>query len=198
MLREALAEPAASAKIAWLLEHQYSRAGLSFAGLKSADAARGKVLAQAAERAGCAAHLGIVHIEESGSAEPNYGSYQPRRRGRYYDDDEEMQDVGGGDFEVVEVCDWRHYVSQWRDLRDRPVEFGEIPLEPGELLPAGALDDEKPDEQRLMEASGNEGASFERSYHRAALVIWVQFPVRKFLRLALPPTAAFRRSYTFA
>jgi hypothetical protein len=34
------------------------------------------------------------------------------------------------------------------------------------------LDGEKPDEQRLMEASGNEGASFERSYHRAALVLW--------------------------
>jgi hypothetical protein len=31
-------------------------------------------------------------------------------------------------------------------------------------LPAGALDDEPPDTQRLTEASGNEGASFERSY----------------------------------
>ena len=70
------------------------------------------------------------------------------------------------------MCDWRHYVSQWRSLRGEPVEFGEIPLAPGELLPVGALDDEKPDEQRLMEASGNEGASFERSYHRAALVLW--------------------------
>lgn len=32
----------------------------------------------------------------------------------------------------------------------------EIPLEPGELLPMGALDGEKPDRQRFMEASGNE------------------------------------------
>jgi hypothetical protein len=170
LLKNQLGVPSAPAKIAWLLEHHYSPEGLSFAGLKSADAARVKVLTQAAERAGCATHLGIVHIEESGAAQENY---EPRsRRGRYRDDDEETAGATSENFEVIEVSDWRHFVSQWRDQRDQPVEFGEIPLAPGELLPAGALDDEKPDKQRLMEASGNEGASFERSYHRAALVIW--------------------------
>jgi len=164
---------ARATKIAWLLEHQYSPEGLSFAGLKSADAARVKVLAQAAERAGCATHLGIVHIEESGAAQENY-DFQPRGRGWYrnHDEEEETEDASSDEFEVIEVSDWRHYIAQWRDQQDQPVEFGEIPLEPGELLPEGSLDDEKPDEQRLMEASGNEGASFERSYHRAALVIW--------------------------
>ena len=172
LLEKKLTEPHAPAKIAWLLEHQYSPDGLSFAGLKAGDAARAKVLAQAAERAGCAAHLGIVHIEESGSAEEIYHDYHARGWGRSRDEDEDDDDSGDDDFEIIEVCDWRHYVSQWRDLQDRPVEFGEIPLAPGELLPAGALDDAKPDGQRLMEASGNEGASFERSYHRAALVLW--------------------------
>ena len=171
LLGKNLSAVGAVAKVAWLLEHQYSPEGLSFAGLKSGDAARAKVLAQAAERAGCAAHLGIVHIEESGAAQENYDPGSRRGWGRGYRE-EAARDGSSDDFEVIEVCDWRHYVSQWRDWRDVPVEFGEIPLAPGELLPAGALDDEKPDEQRLMEASGNEGASFERSYHRAALVIW--------------------------
>jgi hypothetical protein len=173
LLEQKFARPDAPAKVAWLLEHQYSPEGLSFAGLKSADAARVRVLCRAAERAGCAAHLGIAHIEESGSAEETY--YNPRRRGHYYDYDdggEETEDDNDDDFKVIEVCNWRHYVAQWRDLRDQPVEFGEIPLEPGELLPDGALDDEKPDDQRYMEASGNEGASFERAYHRAAVVLW--------------------------
>lgn len=170
LLEANLAGVGAPAKIAWLLEHQYSPEGLSFAGLKAADAARAKVLAQAAERAGCVAHLGIVHIEESGAAQPEHDNYRPCGRGWYRNDDEEESSSDA--FEVIEVCDWRHYVAQWRDQRDAPVAFGEIPLEPGELLPEGALDGEKPDEQRLMEASGNEGASFERSYHRAALVIW--------------------------
>ena len=34
------------------------------------------------------------------------------------------------------------------------------------------MDGEEPDQQRVTEATGNEGASYERSYHRAALVLW--------------------------
>src|SRR6185437_16508631 len=35
-----------------------------------------------------------------------------------------------------------------------------------------AFDDLTPDEQHFHEASGNEGASFERTYRRAGLVLW--------------------------
>lgn len=170
LLEKELTGPGKTAKIAWLLEHQYSPDGLAFAALKSSDKARAEVLTAAAARAGCAVHLGLVHIEESGAAEPHYGGYRSRRWGRHDSDDSEY--ALGDNFEVIEVCDWRHFVSQWRDVQDRPVGFGELPIAPGELLPAGALDGEKPDQQRLMEASGNEGATFERSYHRAAVVIW--------------------------
>ncbi len=75
-------------------------------------------------------------------------------------------------FTVATVDDAWQYVDEWRDTDDRVVEFGRIPLAGGELLPAGALDGEPPDEKRLTEASGNEGATYERSYHRAALVLW--------------------------
>lgn len=158
-------------KIAWLLEHQYSPAGLSFTALKNADAARAKVLSQAALRAGCAVHLGIVHIEEYGSADPSYDEYFDRRspwgRSRYADedleDDEETDDAAGGDFEIVEVLDGNQFVDSWVGLDNRGVGFGPIPLDDGELLPGGALDGEKPDSQRVTEATGNEGASFERS-----------------------------------
>ncbi len=172
LLAASLGAPEGPAKIAWLLEHQYSPEGLAFSALKSADAARVQVLAKAAERADCAVHLGIVHIEEMGAAEPEYSGYRSRRWGRYSDDDEEEEDNSTDRFQVIEVFDVRRFISQWRDRQDRPVDFGEIPIANGELLPADALNDEKPDAQRLMEASGNEGATFERSYHRAALVLW--------------------------
>ncbi|MBW0000927.1 MAG: 2OG-Fe(II) oxygenase [Verrucomicrobia bacterium] len=167
--------PETAPKLVYLLEHQYSPAGLSFSGLKNADAARGRVLVQAAQRAGWAVHLGIVHIEETGPAElTGYDPYYDRSGwGRGYDEDEgEEDEAAEDDFEVVEISDSRQYLSNWVDLQDRAVDFGKIPLGAGELFPEGALDDEKPDEQRVMEATGNEGASFERAYRRAALVLW--------------------------
>jgi hypothetical protein len=94
------------------------------------------------------------------------------RAGRGYDEGEEEDEAAEDDFEVVEISDSRQYISHWVDLQDRAVDFGDIPLGAGELFPEGALDDEKPDEQRLMEATGNEGASFERAYRRAAIVLW--------------------------
>lgn len=175
MLREAFAGGNAPPKLAWLFQHAYSPAGLSFAALKGEDAALAKVLRRAAEAASCAVHLGIVHIEEYGAAEEKYdpsGGYW----GHHEEDDEDNDDGKGSnaddDFEVIDVCDRSRYVAEWRDPADRPVAFGKLPLEDGEVLPAGALDGEKPDQQRLTEATGNEGASFERSYHRAALVLW--------------------------
>jgi hypothetical protein len=174
-----LQAPDAPAKIAWLLDHQYSPAGLSFSALKGADAAKARVLVQAAARAQCAAHQGVVHIGESGAAEPEDDYFYRSRRNRYrnYDDEYEEDDDDDGEdasFSVATVDDAWQYVDEWRDTDDRVVQFGRIPISGGELLPAGALDGEPPDEKRLTEASGNEGATYERSYHRAALVLWRQ------------------------
>ena len=171
-----LKTPDAPPKIAWLLDHQYSPAGLSFSALKGSDAAKARVLVQAAARAQCTAYLGIVHIGESGAAEPDDDYFYSSRRNRYeYDedgDDEEADDDAG--FDAATVDDAWQYVDEWRDTEDRVAEFGRIPIAGGELLPAGALDGEPPDEKRLTEASGNEGATYERSYRRAVLVLWRQ------------------------
>lgn len=175
MLEEAFATSGAPAKLAWLLKHQYSPTGLSFSALKGEDVALAKVLRAAADRAGCAVHLGIVHIEESGPAQPDYDAgygYRRRRRWHSYNEEEVQEDASSDSFEVIEVSDGSRHIDQWVNTQDQMVAYGQLPLEDGEVLPAGELDDEDPDEQRLMEATGNEGASFERSYHRAALVIW--------------------------
>lgn len=154
-------------KIVWLLDHEYTPAGLSFQGLKHVDAARSAVLCRAAERAGCAVYLGIVHIRESGPAMVEYSDY---RRGRRYG-----HDPGDGlaeEYEIVEVSDREHSISDWVAPKGEPIEFGVVPISEGEILPVGALDDVPPDEERIEEATGNEGASFERAYRRAALLLW--------------------------
>lgn len=171
-----LKAPDAPPKIAWLLDHQYSPAGLSFSALKGSDAAKARVLVQAAARTQCTAYLGVVHIGESGAAEPEDDYFYRSRRNRYeYDEDggDEEADEDAG-FGAATVDDAWRYVDEWRDTEDRVAEFGRIPIAGGELLPAGALDGEPPDEKRLTEASGNEGASYERSYRRAVLVLWRQ------------------------
>ena len=53
-------------KLVYPLEHAYTPAELGFAALKGTDAAAAGVLAAAAEQAGCALHLALLTVEESG------------------------------------------------------------------------------------------------------------------------------------
>jgi len=115
-----LKAPDAPPKIAWLLDHQYSPAGLSFSALKGSDAAKARVLVQAAVRAQCTAYLGIVHIGESGAAEPDDDYFYSSRRNRYgYDEDGDDEEADeDASFGAVTVDDAWQYVDEWRDTED--------------------------------------------------------------------------------
>jgi predicted 2-oxoglutarate/Fe(II)-dependent dioxygenase YbiX len=149
-------------KVIYPLEHAYTLAELDFANLKGVDAAVAALLKSAAPHAGCDLHLALVSIEESGSADYN-DSYRSRYRGSDDDDDE---------FEAGEVFERFEYLTEWRRADREPVALGAIPIEEGEVSPPDALQDMKPDEEHFHEATGNAGASFERTYRRAALVLW--------------------------
>jgi len=149
-------------KVVYPLEHAYTLAELDFANLKGVDAAVAALLKSAAPQAGCDLHLALVSIEESGSADYNV-SYRSRYRGNDDDDDE---------FEEGEVFDRSELLTEWRRADREPVALGEIPIEEGEISPPDALEDLKPDEEHFHEATGNAGASFERTYRHAALVLW--------------------------
>ena len=152
-------EPGTSGKLVWVLEHDYSEAGLSFGTLKNVDAAIGRVLAAAAERADCALHAAILHVEEYGTAW--YDGYA-----------REVESIEDDEYELVEIVDFDFWLEGWVHPDGATADYGALPLMPGELMPAGRLDGERPDSQRLTEASGNEGATIERLYRRAALVVW--------------------------
>ena len=152
------ADDAVPEKLIHLLEHAYTPAELGFSALKGVDAAVAGVLAAAADRARCDLHLALLTVEESGAAE-----YADTRGGRWDDEDE---------FEAGEVFDRRVTLSEWRDRDGGAFRFGEIPAEDEEFAPSGALEALEPDEEHFHEATGNEGASFERTYRRAALVLW--------------------------
>lgn len=152
-------------KLIYPLHYDYTPAGLAFSALKGVDAAAASVLVPAAEQADCDLHLALASIEESGSAEYTGDYYGSRRRRGRSDEDE-------GEFEVYEVCDRETTLSQWRRPDGNRSDLGVLPFEEAELCPPGAFDKLKPDEQHFHEATGNEGASFERTYRRAGLVLW--------------------------
>ncbi len=160
-------------KLVWLMEHQYSQAELGFDALKGVDAAVVGVLRRAAAAAACGMHLAVMHIEESGPAEVHYAPSRGRRYRDDFDGDDDI-DAAAVAYEVVEVSDTDRYIDHWIAADGQGRTFGRLPLADFELLPAGALDDEQPDEDRLLEATGNEGVSFERAYRRAALILWPQ------------------------
>jgi predicted 2-oxoglutarate/Fe(II)-dependent dioxygenase YbiX len=149
-------------KLIVALEHAYTPAELSFVALKGADAGAASVLVEAAARADCDLHLALVSIEESGIAE--HTGYSGRRRWRDDEDEEE--------FEVVEVSDRELILSEWRRPDGGEAGFNKIPFTEDELCPPDAFQNLAADKEHFHEATGNEGASFERTYRRAGLVVW--------------------------
>ena len=149
------------------LEHVYTPAEPSFRALKGADAGVASVLVRAAAEADCDLHLALVSIEESGSAEP--APYYGRRRWRR---DEEDDEDDAGEFEVAEIFEKALILSEWRRPDGGEAGFGDFPFAEDELCPPDAFEDLTPDEEHFHEATGNEGASFERTYRRAGLVLW--------------------------
>ena len=148
-------------KIVWLLDHEYSAAGLSQASLKGLDEAVGQILALAAERAGCVLHSATLSINESCLPD----SFDVDGYGR-------QVDYTGRECAIEEVFDWSRTLAYWADPDLTGSELPEIPLLDEEALPDGCLDDAEPDKQTLFEASGNEGVSLERAYRLAAFVLW--------------------------
>ena len=157
-------EDSAPEKLVYPLEHAYTPAELSFAALKGADAARAAVLTAAAQEAGCDLHVALLTIEESGSAEHTGYSSGGRRGWRDHYDELEL--------EADEVLEYSRLLSDWGRPDGAATTLGSLPIEDEEVSPASALDDLEPDEEHFEEATGNEGASFERTYRRAALVLW--------------------------
>ncbi len=144
-------------KIVWLLDHEYSEDGLSFATLKNTDAAVARVLLEAAERADCELYAAVLRIEEYGTPDSLVDYW-----GNVQEDDAVMDEVFEG---------WAR-LDAWAAPDGNQPAFGEIPLKDFELLPRGALGDAEPDERRLEDSTGNEGPTLEFMYRRAALVVW--------------------------
>ncbi|MCU0875047.1 MAG: hypothetical protein MUE50_22170, partial [Pirellulaceae bacterium] len=165
-------------KLAIPLKHQYTQAALAPGELKGADRACVDVLVRAAQRADYQAFLALMTHHQSGIpafSSMDFGPYRSRRRSyRDYDyDDEEdpgsADDNSGAEFE--EVFEESMSLDHWLDAQGRPQPFGTLKLKESEIVSDVAPED-RPYRQEIHEATGNEGASMDRWYHQAVVVIW--------------------------
>ncbi len=143
-------------KLVLPLEHAYTQAELGFHSLKGVDASVASLVLHAAQAADCDLHLGLVTLYEQGSAE--YAG------GGWYGDEE--------DLEESEVFEQGRYLHQWRAPDGQPLELGHLDFDDDEVSPPDAFAGFEDIEPDFEEATGNEGASYERTYQGAALVLW--------------------------
>lgn len=149
-------------KLVMPLEHRYSLAELSFDNLKGQDAAVASVLLAAADPDEFAVRLASYAHTENGSAEEVY--YGRRRR---WEEPEEVDD-----YQVVDINESTKFIADLVSPVGADGDWGSVEVADGELAPPDCLEDEPWDEDEYSEATGNEGATFERAYRRTALVIW--------------------------
>ena len=140
-------------KLVYPLEHAYTQAELGFDTLKGADAAVAAVVSAAARAADCDLFLALASVEESGWAESTGD----------WDDPE---------YEIGEVTDSDESLHDWRHPDGTRTAMGDLPFFGDEVSPPGAFEARDDSEPEFSEATGNEGASFERLYQCAALVLW--------------------------
>ena len=157
-------------KIAVTLDHQYSQEGLRIDALKGVDRARADVLFDAAEQAGCVAHLALITHWQSGSAEG--GDYGYRGYNSWSYDDEDGDDDEPTDYEMGEIYDDSLAVDHWSDRDGRKVALGEMDLDDEEIVSSRPREDWELGREEFEGYTGNAGMTLERWYHRAAVVVW--------------------------
>lgn len=160
-------------RLAITLEHRYTQEGLSVDKLKGIDRARAEVLFESAEQADCVAHLALVTLWQTGSAEGGYDEYSHGygRRG-HWDDDEDEGDDTGSEYEMGEIYESGLSVDHWSDREGNKVSLGEIRLSEDEIVANEPIDEGDPSREDFEGFTGNAGMTLERWYHRAAIVIW--------------------------
>jgi len=166
-------EAEAAPKLAILLDHEYTQAGLTFDALKGADRAKADVLFAAAMQAGIDAYLGLVTYWERGSADDD--DYAPHHRSGHqscwsqYNDDESDD---ASDHTMGEIYERGLSASCFSDAEGASLEFGEIPLDEAQIVTRTPLGSGEPTKEEFEGYTGNAGMTLDRWYHHAAVVLW--------------------------
>ncbi|MBK9036904.1 MAG: 2OG-Fe(II) oxygenase [Myxococcales bacterium] len=177
-------------RLVYLLDHQYTAAGLAWADLKAADARRAALLRAVATRRDCAIALGLADVHEVWSCEDEYWRSRSRRW-----DDVDLDDEAPADDQLrvdghtlVDLCSSDLELHHAIDGDGRPVRGVAAAVEGDELCETRPSLELTPYRSEHEGYTGNAGNSVERWYHRAAIVVWPRS--REFVLLARARPAA--------
>jgi hypothetical protein len=182
-------------RLVYLLDHQYTQAGLGWNRLKGMDTASAAALRAAAQQLDCEVCLALVDVHEVWMCEDPYEGYGDRLFGHDGEDEENPYDLG----EPYEDPLYEDMDDGERPRRHEPTPADELELTelldsdielrhwvgagapPHPLAPAVTAEElcyTKPSSELEPFSSehegytGNEGSTVERWYHRAAVVLW--------------------------
>jgi len=148
-----------------LLKHRYTEAEFNFNNLKGLDKIYAQVLTKAAQASDCQLHLGLVTLWEVGDISEYFYDDYGYGRGRNSKNKEE-------EYEIGEIIDSNLSINNWIAIDGTKKYFGEIGINEEQIISKKAIGSGKPDETEIEGPTGNAGATMDRWYHRAALVIW--------------------------
>lgn len=138
--------------MSYMLEHQYCEASLSFRSLKNTDRAVAHVLLQAKAEVDFNVFVGNVHLTE------------------YW----EASHCGYDDYSADELYNEELCAKNLRSNDGKEISSVDLPKK--YLVPEDFFSGVDPDDEKFQEATGNEGATLDKQYRWAALLLW---PVKK-------------------
>ena len=162
-------------RLVYLLDHEYTQRGLSWARLKGSDASRAAAVRAAAQAAGCEVALALAEVHETWSAEEPEPSWRGEY-GRYWDDNEEDEDEYGddspdGEYELQELIESTTSLDYWLDESGEAAPTS-LTVSGDEVCATTPTADLSPHESSYEGYMGNYGNTLDRWYRRAAIVLW--------------------------
>jgi predicted 2-oxoglutarate/Fe(II)-dependent dioxygenase YbiX len=162
-------------RLVFLLDHEYTPRGLSWARMKGADGNRVALLRAAADNAGCETVLALADIKTTHSAfaddDDNYDYY-----GEDDEDDEDSSgdeySSGAGEYSIHELIDSAVTLTHWTEPDGTRLAEISLSVNSGEVCAVTPMDGLEPHDSEYEGYMGNWGNTLDRWYHRAAVVVW--------------------------
>ena len=157
-------------RLVYLLDHEYTERGLSWARLKGSDADRAAAVRAAAEAADCETVLALAEVRETWEA---YDEPEPSwHRRRYGWDDDDDDSGSSADPELQALIDSTVHLDRWLSDPDAAATPTSLTISDDEVCattPSVSLEPYASEYEGYM---GNYGNTMDRWYRRAALVVW--------------------------